>query len=132
VPVIFDPGSRTTGQKAQTYAITGPGWTGKLPQGVKEVKSPTSVFQCVHRRLERAVYTPDGPFIPMFRLYWPKETPPSVLDGSWWPPVIWKSETLLQRIEDRIDKREACRREAEAKDLRLVELLRFVEKCVAG
>jgi len=42
VPVVFDPGSRTTGQKAQTYAITGPGWTGKLPEGVKELKSPTA------------------------------------------------------------------------------------------
>jgi hypothetical protein len=34
---------------------------------------------------------PDGGFIPMFRLYWPEETPPSVLDGSWWPPVIAKA-----------------------------------------
>lgn len=34
---------------------------------------------------------PDGRFIPMFRLYWPKENPPSVLDGTWWPPVIRKS-----------------------------------------
>jgi hypothetical protein len=34
---------------------------------------------------------PDGGFIPMFRLYWPKETPPSVLDGSWFPPVIVKA-----------------------------------------
>ena len=34
---------------------------------------------------------PDGAFIPMVRLYWPKETPPSVLDGTWWPPVIQKS-----------------------------------------
>jgi hypothetical protein len=34
---------------------------------------------------------PDGGFIPMFRLYWPKETSPSVLDGSWWPPVIAKA-----------------------------------------
>ena len=42
VPVFFDPGSRTTGQKAQTYAITGPGWTGTLPDGVEEVKSPTA------------------------------------------------------------------------------------------
>ncbi len=42
VPVFFDPGSRTTGQKAQTYAITGPGWSGKLPDGVQEVKSPTA------------------------------------------------------------------------------------------
>ena len=35
------PGKRTTGDRAQTYAITGPGWTGKLPDGVKEYKSPT-------------------------------------------------------------------------------------------
>jgi hypothetical protein len=42
VPVVFDPGSRTTGQGAQTYAITGPGWEGTLPEGVTEVKVPTS------------------------------------------------------------------------------------------
>jgi hypothetical protein len=44
VPVIFDPGSRTTGQKAQTYAITGPGWSGTLSAGVKQVKSPTATI----------------------------------------------------------------------------------------
>lgn len=49
VPVIFDPGSRTTGQKAQTYAITGPGWTGELPDGVKQVKSPTSTVWILAR-----------------------------------------------------------------------------------
>ena len=42
MPVVFDPGSRTTGQGAQTYAITGPGWEGTLPEGVTEVKVPTS------------------------------------------------------------------------------------------
>ena len=30
------PGKRTTGNKAQKYAITGPGWKGELPEGVKE------------------------------------------------------------------------------------------------
>ena len=30
------PGKRTTGTGAQTYAITGPGWKGTLPAGVKE------------------------------------------------------------------------------------------------
>lgn len=29
-----------------------------------------------------------GKFIPMLRLYWPKETPPSILDGTWKPPPI--------------------------------------------
>jgi hypothetical protein len=32
-----------------------------------------------------------GKFIPMMRLYWPKETPPSILDGSWQPPAIQKA-----------------------------------------
>ena len=31
---------------------------------------------------------PKARFIPMFRLYWPKETPPSIIDGSWNPPAI--------------------------------------------
>ena len=30
------PGKRTTGDKAQKYAITGPNWKGELPEGVKE------------------------------------------------------------------------------------------------
>lgn len=31
---------------------------------------------------------PSGPFVLMLRLYWPNETPPSILDGSWKPPEI--------------------------------------------
>src|SRR3984885_823861 len=41
--VFQAPGKRTTGTGPQTYAITGPGWTGSLPSGVKEYKSPTSL-----------------------------------------------------------------------------------------
>jgi hypothetical protein len=43
------PGKRTTGTKAQTYAITGPGWKGTLPAGVKEYKSPTSIVWILGR-----------------------------------------------------------------------------------
>ena len=43
------PGSRTTGTGAQTYAITGPGWSGKLPAGVKEYKSPTDLVWILGR-----------------------------------------------------------------------------------
>jgi hypothetical protein len=31
---------------------------------------------------------PKAKFVPMMRLYWPKETPPSIIDGSWNPPAI--------------------------------------------
>ncbi|MBN9691875.1 MAG: DUF1254 domain-containing protein [Verrucomicrobia bacterium] len=43
------PGKRTTGTGAQTYAITGPGWKGSLPAGVKEYKSPTSLVWLLGR-----------------------------------------------------------------------------------
>jgi hypothetical protein len=43
------PGKRTTGTGAQTYAITGPGWKGTLPAGVKEYKSPTSLVWLLGR-----------------------------------------------------------------------------------
>jgi hypothetical protein len=43
------PGKRTTGTRAQTYAITGPGWKGKLPSGVKEYKSPTNIVWLLGR-----------------------------------------------------------------------------------
>ncbi len=43
------PGKRTTGTKAQTYAITGPGWKGTLPEGVTEYKSSTSLVWLLGR-----------------------------------------------------------------------------------
>jgi hypothetical protein len=47
---VFEvPGTRTTGGKAATYAITGPGWSGKLPDGVKELKSPTGLVWLLGR-----------------------------------------------------------------------------------
>ncbi|MEW9838567.1 DUF1254 domain-containing protein [Mesorhizobium marinum] len=47
---VFDvPGKRTTGTDAQTFAITGPGWEGTLPEGVKQYKSPTSIVWLLGR-----------------------------------------------------------------------------------
>lgn len=43
------PGKRTTGTGAQTYAITGPGWKGTLPEGVTEYKSPTAMVWLLGR-----------------------------------------------------------------------------------
>lgn len=41
MPVVESPGSRTMGQKAATYLITGPGWQGSVPKGMTQIKSPT-------------------------------------------------------------------------------------------
>ena len=43
------PGKRTTGDMAQKYAITGPGWSGTLPAGVTEYKSPTAMVWILGR-----------------------------------------------------------------------------------
>lgn len=43
------PGKRTTGTKAQAYVITGPNFKGQLPEGLKELKSPTSLVWILGR-----------------------------------------------------------------------------------
>jgi len=47
--VFADPGKRTTGTGAQKFAITGPGWKGTLPQGVKQIKSGTGIVWMLGR-----------------------------------------------------------------------------------
>jgi hypothetical protein len=47
--VFADPGKRTTGTGAQKFAITGPGWTGTLPEGVKQYPSATGMVWVLGR-----------------------------------------------------------------------------------
>lgn len=47
--IFASPGKRTTGTKAGNYAVTGPGWTGKLPKGVTELKAPTNMVWIIGR-----------------------------------------------------------------------------------
>ncbi|HEY7095651.1 MAG TPA: DUF1254 domain-containing protein [Terriglobales bacterium] len=42
--VFASPGKRTTGTGKGNFAITGPLWTGTLPAGLKEIKSPTDMM----------------------------------------------------------------------------------------
>lgn len=41
--VFAVPGSRTTGTQAQTFVITGPGWSDAVPEGMTQLKSPTAI-----------------------------------------------------------------------------------------
>jgi hypothetical protein len=43
------PGTRTAGDKPQKYVITGPGWSGTLPEGATECKSPTGIIWVLGR-----------------------------------------------------------------------------------
>jgi len=47
--IFASPGKRTTGTRAGHFAITGPGWTGTLPAGVQQLKSPTNMVWIIGR-----------------------------------------------------------------------------------
>ena len=49
MPVVESLGSRTTGEGAGKYLITGPGWEGEVPAGLKQIKSPTRYFLILGR-----------------------------------------------------------------------------------
>lgn len=89
--VFASPGTRTTGGKAQTFAITGPHWHGMLPAGVGEYKSPTAMvwllgriycngtpedYAAVHR-LQDAITA-----VPLSAFGKPYSPPPASMDPS--------------------------------------------------
>jgi hypothetical protein len=47
--VFASPGKRTTGTEAGDFAIVGPNWTGTLPPGMTELKSPGNTAMIVGR-----------------------------------------------------------------------------------
>ncbi len=47
--VFASPGTRTTGSAEGTFAIAGPGWTGEVPAGVQQIRSPTSMVWLLGR-----------------------------------------------------------------------------------
>ena len=100
------PGKRTTGTKAQTYAITGPGWTGTLPAGVTEYKSPTNMVWILGRIYctgtpadYKAVHTLQDQFkvVPLSAYGKPYASPPGKVD----PNIDMK--TAVREQVDRMD-----------------------------
>jgi hypothetical protein len=47
--VFASPGSRTTGNDAQVFALVGPGWTGSLPDGLRRIDAPHNVMWIIGR-----------------------------------------------------------------------------------
>lgn len=47
--VFAAPGTRTTGQNAQLFLITGPRWDGTVPEGFNQLKSPTNFVWMIGR-----------------------------------------------------------------------------------
>jgi hypothetical protein len=83
--------SRTNGGKPQTYAITGPGWSGALPQGATQVKSPTGMVWILGRIYStgtpedyEAVHALQDKFsvVPLSAYGKPYAPPPGVVDAT--------------------------------------------------
>ncbi len=49
MPVIDSVGTRTGATRATNYLITGPGWSGRVPEGMVQIKSPTRYFLILGR-----------------------------------------------------------------------------------
>ncbi len=47
--VFASLGTRTTGNQAGTFAIAGPDWNGKLPEGIHRIDSPTNMVLIIGR-----------------------------------------------------------------------------------
>jgi hypothetical protein len=99
--VIADPGKRTTGTRPQTYAVTGPNWKGALPDGVTEIKSPTSMVWFIGRIYSTG--TPED-----YRAVWALQdqirlTPLSAYGKPYTPPA--------GRVDPAVDMKTAVRKQ---------------------
>lgn len=105
--VFTVPGKRTTGTKAQSYVITGPGWKGQLPDGMKRLESPTNMVWILGRTY--CTGTPDDykachsimdkyQLVPL-SAYGTKYTPP--------PGKVDSSVDMKTAVRDQVNKMDA-------------------------
>ena len=82
--VFASPGTRTTGNGKGHFAIVGPGWKGKLPEGVKELRAPTNLVWMIGRTQTNG--EKDYPVVRAIQDQY-KLTPLSVWGQTWTPPA---------------------------------------------
>ena len=83
--VFASPGKRTTGTEKADFAITGPGWLGALPDGLKEIKCPTALVWIIGRTQTNV--KPDYPAVHC-NSGWYRLTPLSAWGKPYTPPKI--------------------------------------------
>jgi hypothetical protein len=82
--VFASPGTRTTGNGKGHFAIVGPGWKGKLPEGVKELRAPTNLVWMIGRTQTNG--EKDYPAVRAIQDQY-KLTPLSAWGQTWTPPA---------------------------------------------
>jgi len=67
--VFASPGTRTTGNGANIFLITGPGWSGTVPTTMKEIKSPTHMAFIIGRTQVNSKADGQRVVVPLQRQY---------------------------------------------------------------
>ena len=67
--VFVSPGTRTTGNGGGLFLITGPNWTGTVPAGMKQIKSPTDMAWIIGRTQVNSKADGDKIVVPLQKKY---------------------------------------------------------------
>lgn len=73
--MLESPGARTTGGKAANFLLTGPGWSGEVPAGMREIKSPPSTPTYAGPSGNGRTRVLNGELEDVFRRQWPAFRP---------------------------------------------------------
>ncbi|WP_442868577.1 hypothetical protein [Bradyrhizobium sp. CCBAU 51745] len=114
----FDIGSDTGTPVDDNDYQTPFAFTGKINKLTLDIERPKLSPDDVKRLQQAARAAGDGPSADTGKT------------ASAEPQVGTVGLSLVDKIQLRIDKREACRKQAEAKDLGMVERVKFVQQCV--
>lgn len=106
---VFDvPGKRTTGTEAQTFVVTGPGWEGTVPKGMRQYKSPTSIVWLLGR-----IYCTGTPedYVEVHKLQDQIKLAPLSAWGKDWKPPQSKVDPAIDMkssVRDQVNKMDAA------------------------
>ncbi len=118
------PGERTTGTGPQKYAITGPNWSGTLPLGLTEYKSPTALvwifgriycsgtpkdYAAVHRMQHKITLVPLSSYVASSTTLAPESFPFPLPRGA-------KPHTPASTVDPSIDMKTPVRDQVNALD----------------
>lgn len=90
--VFASPGTRTTGNGKGNFLITGPGWSGSVPAGMKQIQAPTNLVWIIGRTQVNSKADGDKVVIPLQHTY--KLAPLSAWGKAYTPSAGIKDPTL--------------------------------------
>ncbi len=67
--IFASPGTRTTGNGKGDFLVTGPGWTGQIPAGMKQIEAPTASVWIIGRTQVNSKADGDKVVVPLQKQY---------------------------------------------------------------